>query len=144
MKAVPDTNVWIEWFAHGEHSFFTTQRHGRFRVLLATIALQELWAGTRSAAEREYLERIHALARRYYALVNPPGAAWILAGQALNLLGRKRRLEPGRLRAMRNDVLLAATAFAHQAAVLTHNREDFALIAEVLPVRVVAPGATAG
>ncbi|MGH7673100.1 MAG: hypothetical protein ACREMC_09370 [Gemmatimonadales bacterium] len=44
-----------------------------------------------------------------------------------------------RLRALRNDVLLAATAWVHDAAVMTKNRADFARIAEVLPVRVVGP-----
>ena len=56
-----------------------------------------------------------------------------------SLLARRQRVGSGRLRALRNDVLLAATALLHGAAVMTRNREDFALIAAVLPVRVVAP-----
>ena len=62
-----------------------------------------------------------------------------MSGQALNLLVRQRRLGPARLRALRNDVLLGATALAYGAAVMTRNRADFALIAKVLPVRVVGP-----
>lgn len=115
------------------------EQPGRPRVFLTTIALQELWAGARSAGERAYCESLYALARRAGRLLNPPAPAWILAGQALGLLARNGRLGAGRLRALRNDVLLAATALAYDAAVLTHNRADFALIAEVLPIRYLSP-----
>ena len=37
------------------------------------------------------------------------------------------------------DTLERTSALLHGAAVMTRNREDFALIAAVLPVRVVAP-----
>lgn len=107
-------------------------------MYLTTIALQELWAGAQSPAERGYWERLYELARSQGRLLNPPGAAWILAGQGLNLLGRRGGLAPARLRALRNDVLLAATALAHGAAVMTRDARDFERIAEVLPVRVVA------
>jgi predicted nucleic acid-binding protein len=82
---------------------------------------------------------VYVLAWRHRRLLNPPAAAWILSGQALQLLARSRRYGSARMRALRNDVLLAATAFVYGAAVMTHNRADFLRIAEVLPVRVVSP-----
>jgi predicted nucleic acid-binding protein len=106
-------------------------------VFLVTIVLQELWAGARTAEERAYVERMHALAWRQRRLLNPPTGAWILSGQVLEVLARNRGFGPARLRVLRNDVLLAATAFVHGAAVMTHNRANFARIAAVLPVRVV-------
>jgi predicted nucleic acid-binding protein len=131
VKICPDTNCWIEGgLATG----------GRARVFLVTIVLQELWAGARRAEERAYVERLHALAWQQRRLLNPPAGAWTLAGQVLGVLARSRRFGPGRLRALRNDVLLAATAFVHGAAVMTRDRRDFARIAEVLPVRVVGLG----
>ena len=72
----------------------------------------------------------------------PPAAAWILAGQALGVLARRGRLGAARLRALRDDVLLAATAWAYDAAVMTHTRADFTRIASILPVRIVEPPRT--
>jgi predicted nucleic acid-binding protein len=138
VRVIPDTNVWIPWLAAPPPSF-DLGAHGRGRVLVCTIALQELWAGARSEAERADCERLFQTARQGKRLVNPPTVAWVLAGQALALLARRGRLGAARLRAFRNDVLLAATAWAYDAAVMTHNRADFMTIAEVLPVRVVGP-----
>lgn len=138
MKVCPDTNVWIAW-TRERPQVLTMEQPGRPRVFLTTIALQELWAGARSAGERAYCDSLYALARRAGRLLNPPGPAWILAGQALHLMARKGRLGPARLRTLRNDVLLAATAMAYDAAVLTRNRADFALIAEVLQIKYLSP-----
>jgi predicted nucleic acid-binding protein len=132
VKVCPDTNCWIE------DALVPGERRGE-RVFLATIVLQELWAGARTAEKRAYVERVHALAWRQRRLLNPPTGAWILSGQVLEVLARSGGVGPGRLRVLRNDVLLAATAFVHGAAVMTRNRADFARIAAVLPVRVVGP-----
>jgi predicted nucleic acid-binding protein len=72
-------------------------------------------------------------------LLNPPAAAWILSGRTLRILDSRRGLSGARLWALRNDVLLAATAFVYGTAVMTSNTADFKRIAEVLPVRVVVP-----
>ncbi|HXO86402.1 MAG TPA: PIN domain-containing protein [Gemmatimonadales bacterium] len=138
MRVVPDTNVWITWSARAPEDLTLGERSDAL-PFLATITLQELWAGARSTAERAYCERLLVEAQRHGKLLNPPAAAWILAGQTLSLLSGRRVFGAARLRAIRNDVLLAATAWAYDAAVMTHNRADFARIAAVLPVRVVAP-----
>jgi predicted nucleic acid-binding protein len=138
VRVVPDTTVWLSWFARAPEGFPLADG-GRARVFLTTIALQELWAGARSAEERSYCERLYELARSGGRLLNSPGAAWILSGQALSLLARRGRGGAAKWRALRNDVLLATTALAHRAAVMTHDRADFDRIAEVLPVRVVSP-----
>jgi len=52
-------------------------------VLLATIVLQELWAGVRHPREARDLERLYQTARRHGALLDPPPPAWVIAGQAL-------------------------------------------------------------
>jgi predicted nucleic acid-binding protein len=112
---------------------------GRTNLLLATVVLQELWAGAPQPGERAFIERLYLLARRDRRLINPPPAAWILSGQALHILARAHSVRSGRLRGLRNDVLLAATALLHGAAVMTRNADDFTLIAGVLPVRIVEP-----
>ena len=141
MRVIPDTNVWISWSARAPEDLRLGDR-GHALPFLATITLQELWAGARSTADRAYCERLLVKAQRRGKLLNPPAAAWILAGQTLGLLAHRRVFGSARLRAIRNDVLLAATAWAYDAAVMTHNRADFAPIAEVLPVRIVEPSRT--
>ena len=111
----------------------------RTNLFLTTVVVQELWAGAPNRAERAYIERLYLLARRDRRLLNPPPAAWILSGQALRILAHTGRMGSGRLRALRNDVLLAATALLHGAAVMTRNVDDFGAIAAVLAVRVVSP-----
>lgn len=138
MKVCPDTNCWLER-AREPNGPARRQGRGRTHVFLATIVLQELWAGAGTADERAYVEHVYVLARRQRRLLNPPTAAWILSGQALQILARRGRFSSGRLRALRNDVLLAATALLHGATVMTSDRGDFERIAEVLPVRVVSP-----
>ncbi|MGE5802880.1 MAG: type II toxin-antitoxin system VapC family toxin [Gemmatimonadota bacterium] len=135
MKVCPDTNWWI---ARAQEPGGPPPLRGG-EVFLTAIVLQELWAGARSARERAYAERLYDAARRHRRLLNPPTAAWVLSGQALQVLARRRRFSAPRLRALRNDVLLVATAYVYGAAVMTHDAADFAVITEVLAVRVVSP-----
>ena len=137
MKVCPDTNCWIE--SALDTSPIRRSGGERVHVFLSSLVLQELWAGARTAADRAYAERVYVIASRHRRILNPPAAAWILSGQALQVLARSGRYGPARLRSLRNDVLLAATALVHGAAVMTRNRADFLRIAEVLPVKVVSP-----
>lgn len=70
-------------------SAFLGGGNGRTRVLLVTLVLQELWAGARTAAQRTYVERVHALAWRQGRLLNPTIGEWILSGRALEVLARR-------------------------------------------------------
>ena len=133
MKVVPDTNVWIGWLKSGEVSG-TRAETGRPLVLVSSIVLQELWAGVRHDAEARDLDRLYRLALRHGTLLTPPAAAWILAGQVLARLRSRRSVATARLRSLRNDVLLAASAFLAGAAVMTRDRSDFELIREELGV----------
>ena len=82
MKVCPDTNCWIE------DALVPGEQRGE-RVFLATIVLQELWAGARTAEKRAYVERVHALAWRQRRLLNPPTGAWVLSGQVLEVFARR-------------------------------------------------------
>lgn len=131
MILLPDTMHWIRWLMAGRLPE-VSDPGARRRILLATPVLQELWAGVGNPREATDLERLYDAARRRGVLVNPPSVAWVLAGQAIARLRARRRLGPARLRALRNDVLLAVTAALHGATVLTANRRDFAMIREVV------------
>jgi predicted nucleic acid-binding protein len=101
-------------------------------VLLATVEIQELWAGVSDESQARDLTRLYELARSSRTLLNPPAAAWVLSGRALGLVRAPRRCGPQRLRTLRNDALLAATAFLAGATVLTENEKDFELLNEAL------------
>ena len=102
-------------------------------IALSAIAVMELWAGVRNEREARDLTTLTERARRRRRLVVPPMPAWSLAGQTIRALTRSG-MGGARARAMRNDVLLAATATLLGARVLTANAGDFASIARVLPV----------
>ena len=103
MRVIPDTNVWITWSARAPEDLSLGDR-GDALPFLATITLQELWAGARSTADRAYCERLLVEAQRHGKLLNPPAAAWILAGQALGVLARGARWE-------RRDCARSATTY---------------------------------
>ena len=88
----------------------------------------------RNDHEASDLATLTEAARRRQRLVSPPPPAWILAGQAVAAL-RRTTFGSARLRAIRHDVLLAATASLMGATVLTANRRDFAAIAKVIPLQ---------
>ncbi len=138
MRVLPDTNVWIAWLRAGAADL-EVEEGGRLGVFLSTIALQELWAGARSRGVASVLSQLMDLAREHGRLLNPPAAAWIVSGQVLREILATRRVGGPRLRALRNDVLLAATAVSYDATVLTSNVKDFALVARFLDVRYRAP-----
>ncbi len=137
MNVVPDTNVWIRWLR--ERRITPPDGVPRARLLVSTIVLQESWAGVSDTAQDTDLRRLYNLALRSRTLLNPPAAAWVLAGQALKALASRRAIGSQRLRVLRNDALLAASVLVNDGIVLTENRRDFALIAEVMPVRVSHP-----
>jgi predicted nucleic acid-binding protein len=138
MTVVPDTNIWIGWLAH--RTLDRDAWGGALgRVLVSTIVLQELWAGVSNVAERADLRRIYELARRRRTLSNPPAVAWVLSGEALQALRTRRSIGSARLRALRNDALLAATAFAEGATIITRNTRDFELLSHVMPVAFRTP-----
>ena len=138
MRVLPDTNVWIAWLRAGTADL-DVEEGGRLAVFLSTIALQELWAGARSQGAASVLSQLMDLTREHGRLLNPPAAAWIVSGQVLREISATRRIGGPRLRALRNDVLLAATAVSYDATVLTSNEKDFKLVARFLDVRYRAP-----
>ena len=138
MRVIPDTNVWIAWLRAGTADFGMAGG-GRLGVFLSTIALQELWAGARSRGVASVLTQLMGLAREHGRLLNPPAAAWIVSGQVLREISATCRIGGPRLRALRNDALLAATAVSYDATVLTSNVKDFELLARFLGVRYRAP-----
>jgi len=135
VSVFPDTNVWIAWLASGGWEARLSSRERR-AVHLTSVALQELWAGAQTDEHAAVFRELAEVHRRAQRLHVPPAAAWILSGQVLAWLRGSAQVGGARLRRLRNDALLAATAHLHDADILTSDTEDFTLIQRVLPVRV--------
>jgi predicted nucleic acid-binding protein len=128
-KVVLDTNVYIDWINRGlgEEWFLGT---GLIRYLSAVVVM-ELRAGARTRSGRSAIDQ---LVRAYASggrLISPPVAVFERAGsllRRLKLAGREVRSA-----AFVNDLLIALSARAIGAAVVTMNVRDFEAIRRIEP-----------
>ena len=118
-----DTSIYIPYFRREAYrSLIETQtRRGRNR--LSSVVLQELYAGTQSLIDKRLLDGLnHAFTTRGYVLT-PEHDEWTLAGQLLNLYGRRHGfLNP---RSHVADVLILVSAFRAGAVLITENVRNF-------------------
>jgi predicted nucleic acid-binding protein len=128
-KVVLDTNLYIDWVNRGLREDRMVGA-GLVRYLSAVV-IMELRAGARTQAGRSAVDR---LVRAYAAgdrLVTPSRAVFERAGSALRrlkLAGREVRSA-----AFVNDVLIALSARAIGATVVTANVGDFEAIRQIDP-----------
>lgn len=90
----------------------------------SSVALAELWRGTTLAAEQKVLSEI----KGNYPVLVPTANHWLESGQILAKMRADHGFEPKKLRDLHFDVLIALTARAHGARLITSNRVDFELI----------------
>lgn len=129
---VLDTNIYIDWLNEGMHEEIVLGP-GRVRILSAVVLMElRAGAGTRRAVRGvDQLARAYQTARR---LVAPIPSLYDEAGEVLRKLrGRGRDV---RRASLVNDVLIALTARAHGASVLTRDGSDFMAIRQVSDVTV--------
>jgi predicted nucleic acid-binding protein len=117
--AILDSSVYIELF-----------RHGRFRERLerlpylvrnSSVVLAELRRGTTQKKEMRWLDELEANARVY-----APGVReWRRTGEILAKLRARRGYDARRLRDLHFDALIALTARAIGAVLITCNGDDF-------------------
>lgn len=117
-----DTSVLADQFRTNCHT-------GRIRSLAgvlrnSSVVLAELWRGVRDRREHA---TILALEENHLILV-PTARIWTESGQILGRIKAEKGLEPGKLRDLHFDVLIALTARACGARLITSNRADFELI----------------
>jgi predicted nucleic acid-binding protein len=92
----------------------------------SSVVLAELWRGATQAAERKLLSKIEG----NYPILVPTANNWLESGQILARMRADHGFEPHKLRDLHFDVLIALTARAHGARLITSNRGDFELIRE--------------
>lgn len=136
IRTVLDTNVYIDWLNDGLHADLVLGP-GRVRILSA-IVLMELRAGAETAKAKRGVDRLARAYRAAQRLVAPLPSVCDEAGNVLRELRRSGR--DVRRASLVNDVLIALTARAQGATVVTRDGSDFTAIRKLrdFSVEIVA------
>ncbi len=95
-------------------------------VRTSAVVLAELWRGATTRAEKAVIRTLE----RTYPIFTPTEKNWLESGEILSNLPRDHGFEGRKLRDLHFDVLIALTARANGARLITSNRADFELIRE--------------
>lgn len=120
--AILDTSVLI--------SHWRTNRHAAqianlgIPIRNCSVVLAELWRGATEPSERTTLRAIEGT----HQVLAPTVNNWLESGKILARMQAEKGFEPAKLRDLHFDVLIALTARAHGARLITSNRADFELI----------------
>ncbi len=136
-----DTSIYIPYFRREAYrSLVETQtRKGRNRI--SSVVLEELYAGTRSPADKRLLDSLNQTFTNRGHVVTPEHDEWTLTGQLLNQYVRRHGyLDPGSHVA---DVLILVSTLRVGAVLVTENVRNFSTWLRLLPRRRV-PGAILG
>jgi predicted nucleic acid-binding protein len=117
-----DSSVLVDQFRTACHSQRFDSLDGLVRT--SVVVLAELWRGTTNETERAFLREFE----RQYPVLTPTEKNWLESGEILGKMQRDMGFEPHKLRDLHFDVLIALTARAHGAKLITSNRTDFELI----------------
>ena len=120
--AVFDTSVLIDQLRTNRHA----QRIADLDIPVrsSSVVLAELWRGATLAAEQKVLSEIEG----NFPVLVPTANNWLESGHILARIRAEQGFEPHKLRDLHFDVLIALTARAHGARVITSNRANFELI----------------
>ena len=142
-KYVLDTNLFIRAFRDPAANLELQRFHLLFAPFehLSSVVAQELIAGTRTAADRQALERnVLGIYRKRRRVITPSARAWERSGEVLAELVRRQGLEIGRAsKALGNDILLALSCREAGLVLITDNERDFARIERVVRFRFIPP-----
>jgi predicted nucleic acid-binding protein len=117
--AIVDTSVYVELV-----------RHGRFRddlialpnlIRNSAVVLSELRRGAALPRERRWIDELEAQHQVFF----PGIREWRRSGEMLERLRKKRGYDANKLRNLHFDALIALTARAIGALVITCNGDDF-------------------
>ena len=120
-RIVPDTSVLIDWLRAGRHEGLLL-RTGAIKYLSAVVAM-ELAAGASLPRDRDTVAKLVRGYRGVGRLLVPTGRTYAQAGVLLRSLRAK-----GRGSSIANDVLIALSARAIGATVITGDGDDFRVI----------------
>jgi len=114
--AIFDTSVLIDQWRTNRHAQQIASLE--IPVRSSSVVLAELWRGATLAAEQKVLSEIEGT----YPVLVPTEKNWLESGQVLAKMRVDHGIEPKKLRDLHFDVLIALTARAHGARLITSNR----------------------
>jgi predicted nucleic acid-binding protein len=122
--AILDTSIYIDLFRAGRH----TEKIAALELVVrnSSVVLAELWRGALNSSDRKLVKELE----QDYPILAPTTRNWIESGQTLAKIRKEHGFEQHKLRDLHFDVLIALTARAHGARLITSNRTDFELIRE--------------
>ncbi len=117
-----DTSIFIDHLRTNRHRRRIEDVSGLIRT--SAVVLAELWRGATRPAERAFLRML----QKNIPILTPTEQHWLESGELLGKIRADKGLAPQQLRDLHFDVLIALTARAHGARLITSNRSDFELI----------------
>lgn len=117
-----DTSIFVDHLRTNRHRQRIEAVSGLIRT--SSVVLAELWRGATRPAERAFLRVL----QKNHPVLTPTERHWLESGELLGKIRSDRGLAPQQLRDLHFDVLIALTARAHGARLITSNRSDFELI----------------
>ena len=117
--AILDTSVYIENFRTGRFTQQIVESPFLFRGI--SVVMHELLRGARAPIEREFALELAANLRMY----TPTERIWLDSGALIARLAAAKDYEKRKVQELSFDVLIALTARAIRATVITLNRQDF-------------------
>jgi predicted nucleic acid-binding protein len=139
-RLVIDTNVYVDWINAGRHGDVVFEV-GAVKYLSAVV-LMELRAGAFAAGDRRLVRRLREVFEKQGRILVPTGAVFDEAGETLGRLQAERDYDLASSHSIVNDVLIALSARASGAVVVTQNESDFRAIQTIRPFRLeVVPAA---
>jgi predicted nucleic acid-binding protein len=117
-----DTSIFIDHLRTNRHQQRIAAVSGLIRM--SSVVLAELWRGATRPAERAFLRVL----QKNHPILTPTERHWLESGELLGKIRGNRGLAPQQLRDLHFDVLIALTARAHGARLVTSNQSDFEII----------------
>jgi predicted nucleic acid-binding protein len=117
--ALIDTSIYVELLRHG--TFASELIALPLLVRTSAVVLSELRRGASLPRERRFLDELEA----NHPVFFPGSWEWRRSGEILQRLRRREGYDAKKLRDLHFDALIALTARAIGATVVTANRNDF-------------------
>jgi predicted nucleic acid-binding protein len=117
-----DTSIFIDHLRTNCHEARLAAIKGLIRT--SAVVLAELWRGASKPAERAFLKEL----QKNHPILTPSETNWVESAEILGKIRMDQGSSPEKLRELHFDVLIALTARANGAKVITTNRADFEMI----------------
>lgn len=133
-RVVIDTNLYIDWLNAGRHADLLFQRDAV--KYLSAVVMMELYAGARTRPDRRLVESVVDPFAKSDRLLVPTAVMYKEAGFLLSKLLHRPVGPTGRHASLSHDILIALSARAIGATVITQNTRDFPAIQRLRSFRL--------